>query len=353
MQRPTTAAAVLSAALIAAAPAAGETLSPIGEFTLPTGLEIGGVPFGGISALDYDAASGSFVALSDDRAEFGPARYYRLAIDVSAEDGITGVDIRSVTAITGAMGAPFAPKGVDPEAMRLLPDGAGLAWAQERDENGVPSAGVMGLDGAQRMAFALPAHFLKPRVNLSLESLTLTADGTEALLAVESALQGDGPEATLEAGAQARMLLIDLADGRPRAEYVYPIDPVAEAPVPPDGFRVNGLVELLARPDGDYYALERSFSVGKGTVARLYRVTLAGATEVSGMPALAGADVRPVAKTRILELRAGGAVAHVDNLEAMSFGPVLADGRRTLILVSDNNFNPGQTTQFLAFAIGN
>jgi hypothetical protein len=35
----------------------------------------------------------------------------------------------------------------------------------------------------------------------------------------------------------------------------------------------------------------------------------------------------------------------------MIFGPVLPDGRITLILVSDNNFNPTQTTQFIALAV--
>ena len=40
----------------------------------------------------------------------------------------------------------------------------------------------------------------------------------------------------------------------------------------------------------------------------------------------------------------------IDNLEGMAWGPRLPDGRRTLILVADDNFNPEETTQFLAFA---
>jgi hypothetical protein len=34
----------------------------------------------------------------------------------------------------------------------------------------------------------------------------------------------------------------------------------------------------------------------------------------------------------------------------MAFGPDLADGRRTLVLVSDNNFAPAQFRQFLLLA---
>ena len=41
----------------------------------------------------------------------------------------------------------------------------------------------------------------------------------------------------------------------------------------------------------------------------------------------------------------------LDNVEGMTFGPPLADGRRTLVLVSDDNFNSShQKSQFLAFA---
>jgi hypothetical protein len=35
----------------------------------------------------------------------------------------------------------------------------------------------------------------------------------------------------------------------------------------------------------------------------------------------------------------------------MTFGPDLAHGRKSLILMGDNNFNPDQVTQFLAFAV--
>ena len=41
----------------------------------------------------------------------------------------------------------------------------------------------------------------------------------------------------------------------------------------------------------------------------------------------------------------------LDNVEGMTFGPRLRGGKRTLLLVSDNNFAPSQFTQFLLFAL--
>ena len=40
-----------------------------------------------------------------------------------------------------------------------------------------------------------------------------------------------------------------------------------------------------------------------------------------------------------------------DNLEGMALGPQLPDGRRVLLVVSDNNFSPNQTMQVWALAL--
>jgi hypothetical protein len=59
--------------------------------------------------------------------------------------------------------------------------------------------------------------------------------------------------------------------------------------------------------------------------------------------------VRPAEKTLLIDLDTLG--IPLDNVEGMAFGPDLPDGRRSLILVSDNNFAPAQFTQFLLFAV--
>ncbi len=39
------------------------------------------------------------------------------------------------------------------------------------------------------------------------------------------------------------------------------------------------------------------------------------------------------------------------NVEGVTFGPTLANGRRSLVLVTDNNFNAKEKTQFLLFEV--
>jgi hypothetical protein len=85
---------------------------------------------------------------------------------------------------------------------------------------------------------------------------------------------------------------------------------------------------------------------------RLYSVALPGATDINGVFSLAGKldQVRPAKKTLLFDLDTLG--IPLDNVEGMTLGPTLPDGRRALVLVSDNNFAASQFTQFLLFALG-
>jgi hypothetical protein len=160
----------------------------------------------------------------------------------------------------------------------------------------------------------------------------------------------DGPAATTSTGSLARILRYHLGHDGVAREYVYPTEPVvAESSV----FTVNGLVELLPLNDQFLLAMERSFSVGAGNTIRIYRVALPGATDVSGVADIGSvADLQEAQKTLLLELPATVGGQPLDNVEGMTLGPRLPDGRQSVLLVSDNNFTPGQASQVLLLALG-
>lgn len=41
----------------------------------------------------------------------------------------------------------------------------------------------------------------------------------------------------------------------------------------------------------------------------------------------------------------------IDNIEGVTFGPTLANGKRSLIFIADNNFNPLEKSQVFLFEI--
>jgi hypothetical protein len=57
-----------------------------------------------------------------------------------------------------------------------------------------------------------------------------------------------------------------------------------------------------------------------------------------------------VAKRLVVDLDHVG-LAAIDNVEGMTWGPRLPSGERTLVLVSDDNFDSRQVTQVIALAL--
>lgn len=336
---------------------AGMALAYLGEFSIPTGEMVDGIEFGGISGLDFDASTGRYIAICDDRSEKGPARFYELAIDADAS-GIKGVTVAKTVTLKDRNGEAFAAKTVDPESVRIGSEG--LYWSSEGDAKAgiAPFVRLAGRDGTFLREFKLPDGFAPTadktsgiRNNNAFESMTLLPSG-DLLVALEAALYQDGPAATLVSGSLARVIRYNPKSGEPTAQYVYPVSPIPQAPAKENGWNDNGLPELLALDDHRLLAVERGFAEDFGSSIKLFMTDLEGATDVSSVPSLAAADKRvvPLRKSELLDLRAVGLVP--DNIEALTFAKG-SDGTDLLILASDNNFNASQKTQFYAFRVLN
>ncbi len=340
----------------------------LGEVRLPSGTTVLGTPLGGLSSITYDSEHAVYYALSDDRGQRAPARFYRLTIDL-AGDRIEagGIAFTGVVSLTNASGQTFDPGSIDPEGLVLAPSGA-LFLSSEGDASAMPPVAPFvrqfGLDGRQLAELPLPSHYLPDgtgsrgvRNNAAFEPLAASADGKLLLTATENALAQDGPAATLAAGSLSRMVAWDLADRRPSFEIVYPVSPIPIAPNPAGGAADNGLVELVGLSDdlSLLLAMERSYAAGVGTTVRLFEVDRHGATDITGSSTLidpaTGSPIPFVAATKRQVADIGALGARPDNLEGMAFGPPLSDGRQSLILVSDDNFNAQQVTQFVALAL--
>lgn len=334
---------------------AGITLSYLGEFDIPTGFTEGGVEVGGLSGIDFNPATGHYIAISDDRSEKGPARFYDLDIDVSAA-GLKGVTILDHIVLKDKNGQPFAIKTVDPESIRLGKDG--IYWSSEGDGKALlpPFVRVANADGSFVREFTLPQGFAPTadhtsgiRDNLAFESTTFLPSG-DFLVGLESALYQDGPMTTLTNGSLDRVIRYDPATGEQKAQYVYPVSPIPQAPAKPDGWTDFGMSEFIALDDHHLLSIERGYAQGIGNSAVINMVDFDGATDVKDIPSLAKTEQRivPLRKAQVMDLRSLGLAP--DNVEGVALGKA-KDGTDVLVFVSDNNFNPTQKTQFYAFQV--
>ena len=364
--------------------AGGFVLGYLGQQIVPSGVTFGGTVVGGLSSLDYNANSGRYFAISDDRSSINPARFYELSLDLakfqrSSNPGYAGVSFNAVTTIQQPGGGVFERNTVDPEGLRFDPSRNRIYWSNEgrRSRAGYrnPTVREMNLDGSHVRDFAVPdyyhpsgsTHGLRSgdkgiHDNLAFESQAISKDGNTLYTATENGLAQDSPPAAVGNGSRARILSFDIATGLPGAEYVYNVEQVAVAPIVPGLYATNGLTDMLAVGDRQFITVERSYALGAqtpgspvtGKTIRLFYVDARNATDVSGLESIAGQNFKAVTKTLLLDLselkQDDGSTLALDNIEGITFGPEF-EGKATLILVSDNNFSSRQFTQFIALQI--
>jgi len=337
-------AAAFATMVVLAAPAAAKgpktDLEFLGQAIVPSGTSFAGTRIGGLSSITYDARRGVYYAVSDDPAD---VRYYTLRLDPAGPT----VAFDSVTRLKAPGGGTYAASSLDPEGLALTKDRE-LIFTSEGIANTLvaPFIRRYELDGTFIADLPVPdafdpnaAHTRGVRQNLGFESAGVAPNGRFLYTATENALVQDGPAATLTTGSPARILRYQLKSGRLDRQWTYLTDKVAEPPNPAGAFSVNGVVELLPLNNRFLLAMERSFSVGApdtGNTIKIYKVSLPG---------------RGGTATKELVLDLDDLGIPLDNVEGMTFGPRLPDGRRSVVLVSDDNFAASQFTQFLVFAI--
>ena len=168
---------------------------------------------------------------------------------------------------------------------------------------------------------------------------------------VEEPLYEDGPQAdVVENDAFIRIIKFDAATKKPVAQYAYKLEPVAYLAKPKNEFKINGVSDILSLGDNKLLVIERSFSTGRlPCTIRVFIADLNNATDISLMQLKSSRIFTPATKTLLLNMDKLG--IYIDNIEGVTFGPVLPNGHKTLLFISDNNFNAFEKTQVLLFEV--
>ncbi len=332
--------------------------------------------FGSVSGIARDPQTGRYLGIVDDHQL---ARAAWLAIEFAGE--------RLSVTVEGLM--PLVPgPGVDRrrstaadlESVVALPDGTFVASEEgheggaisDRPEEVWPAALVhFDREGVVHRILDFPESFALDEqgilANQGVESLAITPDhrliaGLEQPRHADRGPSNDG--ANGEAAIRSRLVEF-VADGdswRAARQWMYPLAPtrLSEGFQRVCGHGENGLTELVALGPTTFLSLERACLLSETGRARntiaIYHVNVEGADDVSEVPSLQGAAVRGVSKELVLDFdtiidQLPPELDDLDNFEAMTFGPTLPDGGRTLLVVSDDNFRVTQKTVFLLFRL--
>lgn len=247
-------------------------------------------------------------------------------------------------------GDPKDPR-FDSEGIRLSNDGRSVFIS---DEYGPYVYQFDRATGIRIRSFRLPSDFyvadLQPvgkaeiadntsgrTANKGMEGLAITPDGRTLVGIMQNALIQDAAEGG-DAANLLRIVTIDIASGRVTHQFAYLLT------------AGSGVSEILALNNHEFLVDERD---GKGRadgskakVKQLFKIDLAGATDVSGMDGTTAAT-HAVAKTLFLDivqvLTANGIAAGEipAKIEGLAFGPdVWLNGAKlhTLWIANDNDF---------------
>lgn len=344
------------------------SLDFLGEYKLPK-TDFLATPVGGLSAIAYDRRGDRFIAVSDDSSQFAPARFYSFKIAFTTTEKIEKIqkiDIESVTFLTDKQGQTYPKGSISPKGIALTPEQtAFISGSSVAGDQITPFIQEFQLESGQMLqSLSIPERYLPDPLDQkertkgieqtsAFESLTFNPTGTipssgepiNLFTATESALVQDRDPPSSDKGAKSRVLHYLVGYGSPVliAEYFYVLDPTVG--------NANGLVELISVDRGGHFlSLERSRE-GLGFNEKIFQITTGGATDTSRIDSLKGEirNINPVKKKLLLDLKELG--IPLDNLQGMTLGPRLSDGTQSLLLVSDNNFDAQQATQFLLFRL--
>ena len=332
-------------------------LTFLSEFTRPFGTVYpqlsDSTKFGSMSGLVLDAVSGQWLAVIDDRANTRVAW-----LSITAADGRLAVTPNRMQLLTAGPGVDDRlVTQADLEAIVALPDGTFLMSEEghiAKDVVWPPAMLHVTRDGVVTDVISYPPEFHVStdgktgiRDNQGFEGLTRTPGGR--LIAGLEQPTVDQPVTSTTRGGDSRLIEFTSVAGVWTAgrQWRYTLAPTPTVTGYPqacsDG--ENGLVELLALSETTLLSMERACWLDPGgtepaNTILIFEVTLSGDT----------AQKRLVLDMWTLTPKLSPALARLDNFEGLAFGPPV-NRRRSLLVMSDDNFRPTQKNAFLLFAM--
>lgn len=349
----------------------------IGQQTIPNDAPIAGTPatkLNGLSGITY--AGNDTYYIINDNSPTGDAKFHTFTIQI--QGNAVQVLPRSTTYLKTNTGAAIPAQALDNEGIALTRDGK--LWISSEGyitRNPVvnPTINQFSVQtGRQSASLPIDAKFKATfdangnqltgiQSNRGFEGLTITPDNRYLTAITESALITDGTQKLLKNTLtnpnefkRSRVLRYDLQT-QASQEFLYNAETIPLNIFAPGLTAVSEILALDSTGDR-YLALERTYVQSSPAVfsARLYEFDLKGATDIRTRSA-ASAGIIPAKKQLVFDF--ANLRTKIPNLEAMTWGPVLPNGQRSLILMSDNNYSPSSptgptvnATQFFVLGIG-
>lgn len=330
------------------------------EYIVTETQKFEGSVIGGLSGIDYQSSTNSYFIVCDDAIN---PRYYKAKINI-ANRKIQSVNFDSVIYLK--------PKEtqdsliLDLESVRIFDDKLLFASEGSIKYQKNPVIFEKSFLKSHFNFYKLPDYFSAdstlinyPRHNGVFESIAVYPNQKGFWVATELPLKGDGAEPNFTSDrAPIRVTYFDKKTRVATKQFTYLPDQLSKKSG--KNFAVNGVTSMLQLSKHQFLILEREYVAGYGTQGnnvRIYLADIANTTNTLNQNIL-NKSIFTAQKTLLFDfekVRDQLTQNSIDNIEGMTFGPLLENGNLSLLLVADNNFNPPteQLNQFLLLELLN
>ncbi len=313
------------------------------DYVISSDLLVDGTKVGGLSGIDfYDY---KYYLVCDHPAN---PRFYTAEITIS-QNKIDTVLLTQVIQLDRSSGF-LKDNTLDLESIRIADSNTILLTSEGAIKaNQKPSIFYVNAEGDYIRNFNLPNYFSetgkqKPRNNGVFEGLTKDYSNEGFWVGMELPLKMDGSKPKLfPTKSPIRITHFNDETGQATDQFVMQLEGITK--IPWKYFAVNGLTELIEYAPKKFLVLERAFSAGHGSLGntvRIFDVNAGSATNTLEFENLRKEKYKKATKQLLFDFKSVKkklTEGIIDNIEGMTFGPLLANGNRSLILISDNNFN--------------
>ena len=335
-------------------------LSFVDEFVLKDSIRFKNTLVGGLSSIDYN--NGDYYMVIDDDKN---PRVLKAAINFK-KDTIQNVVFKDVVCLSDSI--PFFKNNIlDLESAFIDENNDIIITSEGSIKKGKnPTVFSVNKKGEFVSSYTVSEYFKaesygKPRHNALFEASTKAYKENGFWIGMEGVLEIDGEAPSQKKQTPpARITYYDAITKEPTYQFAYPLDYI-ERPSK-GGFNVNGITAILAYAKDSFLVVERAFQSGygiNGNVVKIYNVVLdAIITNTLNIKSLKTTDYVPVKKQLVFDfnsIRNKLTDKIIDNIEGITLGPVLENGKQSLILVADDNFQKHgkQLNQIIVLALEN
>lgn len=315
-----------------------QSVEVLSTYNIPANFEIKNKTFGGISGIDYDSKKNKYYLISDDRSDIDYARMYTGEILITNAK-IQSISIENTIYLKNSSGKFYDKDAVDFETVRLIRPN-NFIIGDEGGTKGYAGIRIYDNNGNIIKSNILDKTFTNQTIyNKSFESISYY-NKNNFVFATEAPLKSDNNESDSHKKSFIRVIAQNLKSNKKLWQAQYMLKDIKS-----NNFDTNadiGLSEILMYDKKHFFTLERfGYKTGEKQYVfdcRLYWATLKKNKDKNN------AFRYITEKKEILNFSAFD--DGKKNFEGLSYGPSIK-GKKTLIVVSDNNFTNDSTTFFL------